>query len=1331
MSRRWRLVLILLAILILLILAGRWFLTSPLLSSQIATQLETRAGAPVQVEGVDVGVTGSTLSGLQLAAPGQPEPWFSVDSLAVDVSLWGLLVGDICPTRVELAGPTLRLRFAEDGSLATRFPGKFEPVGGGTVPAISFERGRLVLQKKGQPDLIFSEVTGKITSESGQVKVTATAVQPRWGSWQIDGATNSKGQMVVLNLRSTQPVAVDMEMLRGLPFVPASVWREVEVEGTTPAVVTLRYETGSKKFRYRVELEPIANWLMVPSVGLRASRATGKVIIENNVVHLKDVSGQAFAGKISTAGKLDFQGPATFLQFERIEVERLDVGQLPRRWNLPPQIEGRLEGRANLDVNLGNGPPQFHGQGHARITLARVGGQPTAEPIRLEMKAAGTGLQWQRQPILPPLPPPRDGEPLELVEPPEPDRLDELAHHPSLLLQEVHRQVVGGAGRLVRGMQRLAHQPWPQPGQPERYLDIQLKMEDVDLAPFLKKLEVKLPFNISGRVSFAVEASLPLDAPADLRRYRASGHVRARDLTLARLGFRELGGQVRLRAGQLQLTDLRAILHDGGPAAPAPGWEELRGQATLQLSPPGDLVARLEAGQVSLNYLDRLVGQPGLLQGACSAAFQARVPVGRLSDSTAWKVDGKLTAGPARVAELELNEFRLGAILERGLLRLEPLKATIEGAVLVGSGQIELMGTCKFQGHLALTGGDLNRLARMPALQGLPLRLAGSVAGTLQCSGTLIPLTLLTAGRITANSCRLNQFELPRVEIPWKADLKGLTVAGLVAESAGGTLRGDLELPFDPEQAAVLQLQARDVQVGALLRGLVGRDFLVSGKGDASFKATLFGAPAGLARNLHWEGELNSSTLRLASGSLDQVQGKGVWRQGVLRYGLKGRFLGGRLEANGELLCGSSQALVAPGESHWRLQGGLLAQVLRWGGGDDPWLPLQGQVDAELTFRHRQRDWLPVGQGRLQIDALRWHNNELAGAVRGDVRLEADTLRLVGLAGHLGTGLVRGEVHLSLRDMARSSFRLLLERMEAQRLLAPWLGEAAAVQGPLGLHLVGTLWPHAEGTGVLTLDQGRIGLLEVSEMRMPFQWHHPGLKRLTLMIREAHADAARGRIIGQGQFAWEHGVWQMQGQLRFNNLEVRHLVGENGRTGPLSQGILTGRCEFSGQDVRGWNDVAASVKAEIHQLQPWDVPVLQQLRPILGPAAELTFAHGELSGRLAGGVFRIQRLTLEQGLVQLYTEGTVTLSGRLELEVFARTGRLPLSSEMVRRLGLRIPAQGPLPTRLLTEARTLFNGRLITLRITGTIRHPTIQVAAWLLPGEEAVRFFLRQLPLP
>jgi hypothetical protein len=116
--------------------------------------------------------------------------------------------------------------------------------------------------------------------------------------------------------------------------------------------------------------------------------------------------------------------------------------------------------------------------------------------------------------------------------------------------------------------------------------------------------------------------------------------------------------------------------------------------------------------------------------------------------------------------------------------------------------------------------------------------------------------------------------------------------------------------------------------------------------------------------------------------------------------------------------------------------------------------------------------------------------------------------------------------------------------------------------------------------------------------------------------------------------------------------------------------------------------LSGSLEATLTQTQAFQLPVLRQVAPFLGIQTTSTFDNGELRARLAGGMFRIEKLNLQRPPLQIAIDGNVALMGQLDLEVTAKTG---LSS-----LGNRPGVGGAIP--------------LLHLRVTGATHNPSIRI---------------------
>jgi hypothetical protein len=243
----------------------------------------------------------------------------------------------------------------------------------------------------------------------------------------------------------------------------------------------------------------------------------------------------------------------------------------------------------------------------------------------------------------------------------------------------------------------------------------------------------------------------------------------------------------------------------------------------------------------------------------------------------------------------------------------------------------------------------------------------------------------------------------------------------------------------------------------------------------------------------------------------------------------------------------------------------------------------------------------------------------------------------------------------------------------------------------------------------------------------------PARGRGQIDIHETSAQVARGRVTGRASLGFGEGS-RLDGSLRFYTLDLQTLLRQAGELTHVGSGQLGGRIDFAGSDVRSLDDVTATVDASFNQTQAFRLPVLAQVAPYVAPGqTSTTFQSGDLRGRLSGGVFRVQGLSLRGTVVNLFAEGTTTTEGRLNLKVTATTGRVGVNPRVVRAIGLKLPPIGPVPAAVILQATDYLSNRVIHLRVTGTVRSPSVQVEPLPQLTEEAVRFFINRynVPLP
>jgi hypothetical protein len=785
------------------------------------------------------------------------------------------------------------------------------------------------------------------------------------------------------------------------------------------------------------------------------------------------------------------------------------------------------------------------------------------------------------------------------------------------------RKIVDGASLGLSRTARLIRRP--DPDQPIQYLEVNLGLDNVDLAQLVERLKVKTPFALSGKLTIQAQIAVPYEVPENFKAYRLRGTATLPNLNVAGLEMTSVKARVSYENGVLHLDSLTGQLP---PLRSKAGPGTFSGSARYQVIPQGDFTAKLEIERVDISRA--LAGFPDtsqLVDGAFSGVMEVAASAGRLDDWNAWKGQGSLHSERLRLVGLNVQDVAAKVSLEAGI-KLQDIRARL------------------YQGEL---------------------------------TGTAIV-------------------------------------------SLGHDLVGNLDLRIKEVDAAALSrdVTVLPVKVEGLLSGALTGQLKRSG-----------GQPGGLAAHLQFQ----APSLRIQGIAAERISGTLDHRAGVTEYHLEGDTLGGRFKINGKFPPPGAPAPASkPGAMHHlqldraRLSRlwDLLDQRARLGS-------LEGLISLDLPFQIDAKTSRPVGKGRLRISGLRWAGADLATPLEGDLDLSPTEVQLRNLTGEVAQGLLRAQIAYSLRDSDRSWFSLSLEHADLGRLLQGFPGVTKWIEGSLQVSLRGQLGREWHGGGTLALTRGKIRGIEIVEWLMPLQFmYSPRTENGQLDIHDSTAQVGQGRANGQATIHWGPGI-RLEGSLRFSEARLGSLFSGSEELSSLAGGRATGRIDFGGHQVQSVNDLTAVVSAQVHQSQALLNPILRSLLPYLGLGISVntTFQRGDLTGRLAHGIFRVQRLTLSSPSVQMVLTGTVSLQDRLDLEVTAHTGVLVLNPALVRLLNLPLPSVGPIPVTLLVQATYYLSNQVVHLRVTGTLRSPVIRIEPVQLLTEEAVRFFLNRANVP
>ncbi|HJZ54342.1 MAG TPA: hypothetical protein VKE74_05265 [Gemmataceae bacterium] len=536
--RRWKIVLaVVLTGMIILVVGAVILLNSSLVARKAARILSDKLGARVEIDAVSVGLSGTTVTGVRVFEPGAPPgavPLLAVQAVEADVSLCSLVTGRITPRSVVIRNPAVRLRFAADGQLATRFPHPSGAGDGGAVPlpAVRVEAASIRVSQDGKPDAALSGIDLQLAAGEEALTLTGCIVDPNWGSWEVRGAAASSFASASVDVRGLTSLLVSTDRIARLPLVDARSIRNYPFQVRVVAGLRLMLEPGRGGLSYRAEAKVEDGTATVTPAELSVARLAGAITIKDGVVALDALSATVAGGTIAGGGTVDLTGDVIRVKLA-VAARRLDVTRVPPSWGVKDVVqEGRFSGDATLTLDLPpGGPMRTGGEGRCVVTGARLLGATADGPVELYLRPTGGGFRFGAGP----------GTAGRSI----PERSRD-----SWLLFLAKR----AAGLLLPHL--LGE------GATEGRVRVRFGLRDVDIASMVQQLRVEVPFPVSGRVSLRVEVDLPINTPDDLAAYRVAGLVDAPSLGLQGVTFQQVKARVAFRDGILNLEELSGILSD-------------------------------------------------------------------------------------------------------------------------------------------------------------------------------------------------------------------------------------------------------------------------------------------------------------------------------------------------------------------------------------------------------------------------------------------------------------------------------------------------------------------------------------------------------------------------------------------------------------------------------------------------------------------------------------------------------------------------------------------------------------------------------------------------
>ncbi len=747
---------------------------------------------------------------------------------------------------------------------------------------------------------------------------------------------------------------------------------------------------------------------------------------------------------------------------------------------------------------------------------------------------------------------------------------------------------------------------------------------------------------------------------------------------------------------------------------------------------------------------------PFQVSGRLTIRLKLGVPIDTPKDFATYRLAGTADLPTFSIAGLDMTNVHSEVRLDKGVLKLEQLKAEVAGASLQGRAEIHVSGDYPFTAKVDLNGFKLDTLQRLSPSVRLPLNtLQGSLTASADVSGELRTQKFNATGTAKADDLNVQGVRVEALAFKFDATGDRVRLSDFRTKLYEGEVTGEAVLPLRDTVAGSVDLRVRDLDALALTKALPTIPVRLEGRVSGSVAATLPATTPDKPREASAKVELAAPKLRVQNIPTQRLHANINYRGGRASYLLEGESLGGtfklegsippakednqkrgRLEGDPNAQLVSLPPALPPEEPDGRLtvENVRLSRIGEALGIPEALRPLGGRLSATLSYRHVGPGNTPVGNGRLRINDVRWGGRAIAQDVNAELLLTQGELRVREINALVGEGVLRASVAINLRERDRSHFTIHLDRADAALVLAPFPSLADLFQGTAEVNLRGTLGREWHASGSMGLTRGSFLGLGITEWRMPVSFSFvPEAGRGQFDIRDSVADVAHGRANGGVSVSWGTGT-RIEGSFRFVNADFEGLARRSGSLRGIAVGKVTGRFDFGSNDFRTADDLNGVLDARLTQSQALELPVLHELVPFIAPGqSATTFQSGDVRARLSRGTFRIQRLSLMSPAVQLVVEGNVGLNGRLDLNATAQTGDLGLNAPGLRLLARGVPAIGPVPVTLIAQASALLANRVIHLRITGTTQSPVVRIDPIALLTEEAIRVFLTRyvVPLP
>jgi hypothetical protein len=751
------------------------------------------------------------------------------------------------------------------------------------------------------------------------------------------------------------------------------------------------------------------------------------------------------------------------------------------------------------------------------------------------------------------------------------------------------------------------------------------------------------------------------------------------------------------------------------------------------------------------------VDVPVKVGGKVTVQVQVDIPTETPDEFRTYRLAGSVKSKRATVDELAIEDLSARLDFRDGKLTVKDFVGRLPGLASANSeagsfqarGELDVGQAFPFKATIKLDKVPLESVEQLKDLLPVSLRLAGEASVHANVEGTFDPPSLKSHGEAQVKRLRAGVIPADDLTFRWESDDDVIRFRDVSAKLFGGEVTGSFDVPIQADAAGTGSLKLENIDLGDMSKGLMeGGTLRLEGKAAGTIKLRSPAAGEG-ERGATVDIDLEAPSMKLQGIPAKKIKGTANYRGGVFKYSLTGEALGGQFEVAGQYPPPAAKTPAKPQEKKGppkkdtgldlgklKLRGMRLSRLWDLVGLKSSLGSLDADVSGEFPLTTDDEGRL-VGTGRLRADRLRWGDKEIASTGQAIIRLTSTEMIFEDIALFVGEGVARARATFHRTDPDRSRVVLTLTNVPASRLFVVLPEFASRFDVPVDGRLTTTMGREWRGSGVLTASRGKILGVPVSDVRLPIEWVAvPERGRSEIRLRDVTATAAGGTLTGSLSANFFNDMPpRIGGDVQFRNVNLSAAFRDAGRV--IGNLPISGKMDFGADQYRGPDTLTANLRATLGESQPLALPVLSALVPYLGYGRDssTTITEGEVRAVLGNGVWRIQRAALTGSSLDLYAEGTVGMSGRVNLNVVATTRSRP-GQAVIQRFNpltaavLASPSQ-PLSKALLADAVSMLGNYVVYMEVGGTIQTPSVRVNPLRTLSEDIARFFLLRLVTP